>query len=99
VDICSPDLLIKYSDNFDYQDMRRFDDVRILTFVSDTIRECRDFIVNEITNIELGSHIYCWTLEDEYAARVMDLKTYHTICQASEHLDSFGLCNISSRIL
>ena len=41
----------------------------------------RDFIVNEVTNYELGGHLYAWTLQGEYAARVHDPRTYHAICE------------------
>lgn len=68
IDICSPELILQFSDNFDYQDIRR------------------DFIQNEVVNWELGMHIYGYILENrapysvnEYAARVQDPKTYHSI--------------------
>lgn len=61
VDICSPELILQFSDNFDYQDIRR------------------DFIQNEVCNYSLGKHIYGYVLQEEYAARVQDCRTYHTI--------------------
>lgn len=61
VDICSPELMLQFSDNFDYQDIRR------------------DFIRNEVLNWELGMHIYSYIIENEYAARVHDPRTYHSI--------------------
>jgi len=62
VDICSPELLMQFSDNFDYQDVRRH------------------FIENEVLNWELGMHIYSYFIEKEYAARVHDPRTYHSVC-------------------
>ena len=61
VDICSPELILQFSDNFDYRDIRR------------------DFIHNEVTNFALGKHIYGYVLENEYAARVQDPRSYHAI--------------------
>eukprot|EP01041_Mallomonas_annulata_P008628 gene8628-17798_t len=63
VDICSPELLLQFSDNFDYQNIRRH------------------FIRNEVVNWELGKHLYGYILQNEYAARVHDLRTYHFICR------------------
>ena len=62
VDICSPELMLQFSDNFDYQDIRK------------------DFISNEVVNWELGMHIYGYLLQNEYAARVQDPRTYNSIC-------------------
>lgn len=61
VDICSPEFIMQFSDNFDYQDIRR------------------DFIRNEVLNWDLGMHIYGYVLQNEYAARVHDPHTYHSI--------------------
>jgi translation initiation factor eIF-2B subunit epsilon len=61
VDICSPELILQFSDNFDYQDIRH------------------DFVHNEVSNWALGKHIYAYTIQNEYAARVQDPRTYHTI--------------------
>ena len=70
IDICSPELMLQFSDNFDYLDIRR------------------DFIENEVINTELGMHIYGYILNSlpplglrEYAARVQDPRTYHSICR------------------
>ena len=63
VDICSPELLLQFSDNFDYQDIRRH------------------FIENEVVNWELGMHVYSYFIEQEYAARVHDPRTYHSVCR------------------
>jgi translation initiation factor eIF-2B subunit epsilon len=62
IDICSPEFLVQFSDNFDYQDVRRH------------------FIRNETVNWELGSHMYAYILDKEYAARVHDARTYHNVC-------------------
>ena len=70
MDICSPELIMQFSDNFDYQDIRK------------------DFIQNEVINWELGMHVYGYILNSlppyslsEYAARVQDPRTYHSICR------------------
>jgi translation initiation factor eIF-2B subunit epsilon len=63
VDICSPELLLQFSDNFDYHDIRK------------------DFIHNEVCNVALGKHIYNYQIENEYAARVQDPRSYHSICR------------------
>lgn len=63
IDICSPELMLLFSDNFDYQDIRR------------------DFIRNEVCNFALGKHIYSYIIQNEYAARVQDPRTYHSICR------------------
>ena len=55
--------MLQFSDNFDYQNIRR------------------DFIRNEVVNWELGMHIYGYLIQNEYAARVHDLRTYHAICR------------------
>lgn len=61
IDICSQELLLQFSDNFDYQDIRK------------------DFIKNEVSNYTLGKSIYSYIIENEYAARVKDPRTYHSI--------------------
>jgi translation initiation factor eIF-2B subunit epsilon len=61
IDICSQELLLQFSDNFDYQDIRQ------------------DFIRNEVSNFSLGKHLYAYILSNEYAARVKDPRTYHSI--------------------
>lgn len=63
VDICSPELILQFSDNYDYQDIRK------------------DFIHNEVSNHALGKHIYGYVLQNEYAARVQDPRSYHSICR------------------
>mmetsp|Transcript_1218 Transcript_1218/g.1986 ORF Transcript_1218/g.1986 Transcript_1218/m.1986 type:complete len:748 (-) Transcript_1218:122-2365(-) len=63
IDICSPELLLQFSDNFDYQDIRKH------------------FIKNEVVNWELGEHIYTYVIQKEYAAQVLDPRTYHAICR------------------
>lgn len=61
VDICSPEFILQFSDNFDYRDIRR------------------DFIHNEVSNFALGKHIFGYVLQNEYAARVQDFRSYHAI--------------------
>lgn len=63
VDICSPEVLLQFSDNFDYQNIRKH------------------FIQNEVVNWELGLHVYGYLLQNEYASRVHDPRTYHYICR------------------
>jgi translation initiation factor eIF-2B subunit epsilon len=62
IDICSPELLLQFSDNFDYHDIRK------------------QFIHNEAVNWELGMHIFGYILQNEYAARVHEPRSYHAIC-------------------
>lgn len=62
IDICSPDILVQFSDNFDYLDIRR------------------DFVANEVQNYELGNKLHAKIITKEYAARVHDPRTYHSIC-------------------
>ena len=67
IDICSPEVLVQFSDNFDYQDIRR------------------DFIRNEVGNWELGQHVFGYLLEEEYAARVTDIRAYHGVANDIIH--------------
>ena len=39
----------------------------------------KDFIQNEVVNFELGMHLYGYLLQDEYAARIHDPRTYHYV--------------------
>lgn len=41
----------------------------------------KDFIQNEVSNWALGKHIYGYLIQNEYAARVQDQRSYHTICR------------------
>jgi translation initiation factor eIF-2B subunit epsilon len=61
IDICSPDVLLAFSDNFDYQDLRK------------------DFIHNEVLDFELGNKITAHVIQNEYAARIHDFRTYHMV--------------------
>ena len=56
VDVCSPEVLWRYSENFDYQELRR------------------DFVANEVANVELGQKVFARVLGDAegYGARVHD---------------------------
>ena len=61
VDICSPELLLQFSDNFDYQVCSNY----FICF-SDLISICqiirKHFIKNEVVNWDLGMHIYGYIL-------------------------------------
>jgi translation initiation factor eIF-2B subunit epsilon len=63
IDICSPEVLLQFADNFDYHDIRK------------------QFIHNEVVNWELGMHIFGYVLQNEYAARVHEPRSYHAVCQ------------------
>jgi translation initiation factor eIF-2B subunit epsilon len=63
IDICSPEVLIHFSDNYDYTDIRR------------------DYLHREVQNKELGWKYHAHILDNEYAARVQDLRTYDSICR------------------
>lgn len=64
IDICSPDVLARFSDEFDYRDIRR-------EFVSNSVAEEEE---------GLQSKLYAHILESgEYAARVQDWKTYAAV--------------------
>lgn len=64
IDICSPEVLLKFAEDFDYQDLRR------------------DFFHNEVQNYELGKKFFARVVRDEFAARVMDPRTYAGISRA-----------------
>ncbi|KAI9913694.1 hypothetical protein PsorP6_006157 [Peronosclerospora sorghi] len=64
IDICSPEVLLKFAEDFDYQDLRR------------------DFLHNEAQNYELGKKFFVKIVTDEFAARVMDPRTYAGVSQA-----------------
>lgn len=64
IDICSPEVLLKFAEDFDYQDLRR------------------DFFHNEVQNYELGNKFFVKVVTDEFAARVMDPRTYSGIAHA-----------------
>ncbi|GMG16501.1 unnamed protein product [Phytophthora fragariaefolia] len=64
IDVCSPEVLLKFAEDFDYQDLRR------------------DFLHNEVQNYELGKKFFVKIVTDEFAARVMDPRTYAGVSQA-----------------
>ena len=64
IDICSPELLVRFSDEFDYQNIRN-------EFVTNTVAE---------EEIGLQQSIYgCIVSNTEYAARIHDVRIYHQI--------------------
>lgn len=64
IDICSPDVLARFSDEFDYRDIRR-------EFVANSVAEEEE---------GLQSKLYAHILPpQEYAARVQDWKTYAAV--------------------
>ncbi|RMX66274.1 hypothetical protein DD238_003090 [Peronospora effusa] len=64
IDVCSPEVLLKFAEDFDYQDLRH------------------DFLHNEVQNYELGKKFFVKVVTDEFAARVMDPRTYAGVSQA-----------------
>ncbi|KAE9341133.1 putative translation initiation factor eIF-2B subunit epsilon [Phytophthora fragariae] len=64
IDVCSSEVLLKFAEDFDYQDLRR------------------DFLHNEAQNYELGKKFFAKIVTDEFAARVMDPRTYAGVSQA-----------------
>ena len=64
IDICSPDVLARFSDEFDYRDMRR-------EFVANSVAEEEEGLQNKIF-----AHLLA---PSEYAARVHDFCTYAAI--------------------
>ena len=61
--ICSPDVLAKFSDEWDY--------LHIKTFISNSVAEEEEGLQTKIYAKELSS--------SEYAARVHDFRTYHSV--------------------
>lgn len=59
--ICAPEVLLLFSDNFDYQHMRR------------------DFIAGVLSEEELGNKLYVHELQNEYAVRVHNFRTYAAV--------------------
>lgn len=71
IDICSPEFLLQFSDNFDYQvHFLMSSGDSILTFgFSQDVRE--DFVRNEVCNWSLGKHIFGFIAEpSEYFAAI-----------------------------
>ena len=66
IDICSPDVLARFSDEFDYRDIRR-------EFVANSVAEEEEGLQNKIF-----AHIL---KDSEYAARVHDFSCYAAISQ------------------
>jgi translation initiation factor eIF-2B subunit epsilon len=66
IDICSPDVLARFSDEFDYRDIRR-------EFVNNSVAEEEEGLQNKIFVHMLRDH--------EYAARVHDFATYAAVSQ------------------
>jgi translation initiation factor eIF-2B subunit epsilon len=66
IDICSPDVLARFSDEFDYRDIRR-------EFVANSVAEEEEGLQNKIF-----AHILKPT---EYAARIHDFQTYAAVSQ------------------
>lgn len=64
IDICSPDVLARMADEFDYRDIRR-------EFVANSVAEEEEGLQNKIF-----AHIIKPT---EYAARIRDFATYHAV--------------------
>ncbi|EGC31039.1 hypothetical protein DICPUDRAFT_40532 [Dictyostelium purpureum] len=73
IDICSPEVLALFIDNFDFADIRE------------------DFI-HDILGSELLDHkLYTYVLQGEYAARVKDLRTYHSVSKDIIHRWTFPM--------
>ncbi|KAJ0396839.1 hypothetical protein P43SY_001786 [Pythium insidiosum] len=64
IDVCSTEVLFKFSEDFDYQHLRQ------------------DFLHNEVQNYELGKKFFAKIVTDEFAARVLDPRTYSGISRA-----------------
>lgn len=64
IDICSPDVLARFTDEFDYSEIRRM-------FVANSVAEEEEGLQNKIY-----AHLLA---PSEYAARVHDFSTYHAI--------------------
>ncbi|CAB9502029.1 factor eIF-2B subunit epsilon [Seminavis robusta] len=64
IDICSPDVLARFSDAFDYRDIRR-------EFVADSVAEEEEGLQQKLYAHILQPH--------EYAARVQDWRTYSAV--------------------
>jgi translation initiation factor eIF-2B subunit epsilon len=82
LDLCSPDVLARFSDEFDYRDIRR-------EFVSNSVAEEEEGLQNRLYAHILDEHrapngigtTVATTSNSEYAARIHDVRTYHTIAR------------------
>ena len=61
--VCSPEVLVHFSDNYDYANIRN------------------DYIHNEVQNAALAWRFFGHFIENEYAARVHDPRTYDAVCR------------------
>ena len=66
LDLCSPDVLARFSDEFDYRDIRR-------EFVANSVAEEEEGLQNK-----LFAHLLA---PSEYAARVHSVRTYHAVAR------------------
>ena len=66
IDICSPEVLARFSDEFDYRHVRK-------QFLANSVAEEEEGLQNKIYAYLLPTH--------EYAARVQDFRTYHIVSQ------------------
>jgi len=64
IDICSPEVLARFSDEFDYRDIRR-------QFVANSVAEEEEGLQVKLHGHLLGA--------SEYAARIHDMRTYHAV--------------------
>ncbi|KAN0040851.1 hypothetical protein ACTFIV_003387 [Dictyostelium citrinum] len=73
IDICSPEVLALFNDNFDFADIRK------------------DFIHDILTSDLLDYKLSAYVLQGEYAARVKDLRTYHSVSKDIIHRWTFPM--------
>ncbi|KYQ96662.1 bacterial transferase hexapeptide repeat-containing protein [Tieghemostelium lacteum] len=73
IDICSPEVLALFHDNFDFLDIRK------------------DFIPDLLSNELLEHQLHTYVLQGEYAARVKDLRTYHSVSKDIIHRWTFPM--------
>ncbi|KAN0040593.1 hypothetical protein ACTA71_008931 [Dictyostelium dimigraforme] len=73
IDICSPEVLALFNDNFDFADIRK------------------DFIHDILSSDLLDYKLSAYVLQGEYAARVKDLRTYHSVSKDIIHRWTFPM--------
>ncbi|EFA81106.1 bacterial transferase hexapeptide repeat-containing protein [Heterostelium album PN500] len=73
IDICSPEVLALFNDNFDFEDLRK-------EFIHDIMQ-------SDVLDYKLSTYI----LQGEYAARVKDLRTYHSVSKDIIHRWTFPM--------